>query len=650
MKIKFLLSCLFLLFAVQLFAIPYGHPCAAKRDRHYKNHPKTTTADLAEMNYDIKRLNFNLLASDTSTFLRGDVITAAVVTADSMATYVFELDSLITLDSAKFNGISVSVVRIGDVRKINLTSALHAGTYFTAEIYYHGIPPAAGGFFTALTHTVSTHGTNMVFSLSDPYAAKNWWPSKQCIDDKIDTVDMFVTVPSGVVDGSNGVLVNVDTTSTPGFWKYHWQTHYPIDYYLISITIARYVEDRSFLHFTGSTDSMLIQNFFMDTATFNPTYKINFDSIGQIINYFSSLFGRYPFWQEKYGVCYTTLGGGMEHQTMTTIGVPNTYIIAHELCHQWFGDHVTYATWGDVWLSEGFATFSEQLFYTHFWGPAAGLAHRKALNNSAMSPACGSVYVTDTSGPSTIFSTTYVYDKAQAVVNMLRYIAPADSLFFTVLKTYQQHFAFGNASTSDLKHIADSVYSMNLDTFFNQWIYGQGYPSYKIWWDQVGSTVYVKLVQIASCPSVTPLFRTPLELQLHGASADTIVKVYNYLDTQVFTFNWAQTMDSVMLNPDVWTLCKLIGTVHKDTTLPLGINFKTQSFKVFPNPTKNFWQVEQLPENTDLTLIDMFGKMVWTGKSDRDKTIIPGKQLPAGEYILHLSSGEENSTMKLTHW
>ena len=105
-----------------------------------------------------------------------------------------------------------------------------------------------------------------------------------------------------------------------------------------------------------------------------------------------------------------------------------------------------------------------------------------------------------------------------------------------------------------------------------------------------------------------------------------------------------------MLNPDVWTLCKLIGTVHKDTTLPLGINFKTQSFKVFPNPTKNFWQVEQLPENTDLTLIDMFGKMVWTGKSDRDKTIIPGKQLPAGEYILHLSSGEENSTMKLTHW
>ena len=548
-------------FIVFIFGFVWCNPVFAAYKHSQKSvHAKTTTANLAEMNYDIKRLNFNLNVTDTSIFVRGDVTTAAVVVADSMSSYVFELDSTITLDSAKFNGVPVIVTRIGNVRFISISPALHLNNYFTSQIYYHGTPSAAGGFFTALSHAVSTHGTNMVYSLSDPYAAKNWWPSKQCVDDKIDTVDMFVTVPNGTVDGSNGVLVGVDSTTNPGFSKYHWRTYYPIDYYLISIALAPFAEYKSYLHFSGSTDSMLIHDFFIDTATFNPVSKINFDSVGQIIDYFSTLFGRYPFWKEKYGVCYTNLPGGMEHQTMTTIGVTNTYIIAHELCHQWFGDCVTYSTWGDTWLSEGFATFSEQLFYTHFWSAAAGRAHRASLNASAMSTPCGSVYVTDTSGPSTIFYQPMVYNKAQAVINMLRYTAPVDSLFFTALKAYQQRFAYSNASTTDLKNIVDSVYGTNLDTFFNQWIYGQGYPGYRIWWNQIGTTVYVKLVQIASCPTFTPLFKTYLELQLHSLTADTIVKVFNNIDTQIFSFNWSPTMTTVYLNPDVWTLCKLLGT------------------------------------------------------------------------------------------
>ena len=597
---------------------------AAKKHRNNNANARTTTADLAETNYDIKRVNMKLNVTDTSIFVRGDVTTAAIVTSDSLTNYVFELDSAMTLDSARFNGLTATVTRVGDVRKIAIPTTLHLGAYFTAEVFYHGNPPGSGGFFTALTHAVSAHGTHMVYSLGDPYAVKNWWPCKQDLDDKIDSVDMFVTVPNGVVDGSNGVLLNVDTISTPGFWTYHWQTQYPIDYYLISISVARYAEYKSYLHFTGSTDSMLVQNFFIDTATFNPAYKANFDSIGMIIDYYSTLFGRYPFWKEKYGVCYTNLGGGMEHQTMTTIGVPNTYVIAHELCHQWFGDHVTYATWGDVWLSEGFATFSEQLFYNQFWGAAAAKTHRASLMGSAISAPCGEVYVTDTSGPGPIFNTRLVYNKAQAVVNMLRYTAPVDSQFFTVLKTFQNRYAFGNASTANLKGIADSVYGTNLDTFFNQWIYGQGYPIYKIWWDQIGSTVYVKLVQTVSCTASTPLFRTCLELQLHGATADTIVKVYNNADTQVYTFNWAPTMDSVILNPDVWTICKMSGVPHRDTTLPLGIK-ELGTYKIYPNPTGNNWVIEQLPEGTSLTLSDMYGRELWQCKATKGTTIVPDK-------------------------
>jgi aminopeptidase N len=626
---------------------------AAPRNKTNRIYAKTTTATLTELNYDIKRLNFKINVSDSSTHIVGDVTTAAVVVVDSMNSYAFELDSTITLDSAKFNGVPVVTTRIGDVRYINVSPALPINSYFTPEIYYHGVPAASGGFFNALTHSVSV-GYELTYSLSDPYAAKNWWPAKQDVDDKIDTVDMYVKVPAGQIDGSNGVLMGVDSTTTPGYWQYHWQTHYPIDYYLISIAVAKYSEYKTWLHFTdGTGDSMLIDNYFYDTVSFNPLYKANFDSIGQIILFYDSLYGRYPFWKEKYGVCYTTLPGGMEHQTMTTIGVPNSYIIAHELCHQWFGDHVTYSTWGEVWLSEGFATFSEQLFLTHFWGSYAGLVHRANYMTTALGQTCGSVYVTDTGGPSTIFSEPLVYAKGQAVVTMLRYAAPADSLFFKALRTYQYQHGFSNASVANLNSIVDSIYGTNLDTFFNQWIYGQGYPEYQIIWNQVGSTVYVKLIQTPTCPTVTPLFRNYVELELHSATGDTIIKAYNDSLTQLYVFNWAPTMDSVILDPDILTICKLSGPVVRDTNILTTLRIDNPAlagFKVYPNPTNNYWQIDQLPENTELELLNATGQLIWVGKSKKGTTIIPGKQLATGDYTLKIGSGIDSQTVKLTHW
>ena len=644
---KLLFCCAFLVaVSTRLLAYPrfpgqkHKHPAA----------DKTTTASPAENDYDINYLKFNISVSDTSVYVAGDVSTTARVVAATMSNYVFELDTTLNIDSAKINGTLLPATNAGAIRTIALPAALAAGSVFTAQIYYHGLPPGgSGGFFNGITHMLTSGGTNVVFTISDPYVARNWWPSKQNIDDKIDSVDMFVTVPQGVRDGSNGVLVSIDSTSNPGYWKFHWHTNYAIDYYLISIAVARYAEYRNYWHFTGSTDSVLIQNFFTDTATFNPAYKANFDSIGMYIDYFSTLYGRYPFWQEKYGICYTTLPGGMENQTMTTIGVPNTYIIAHELCHQWFGDHVTYRTWADVWLSEGFATFSEQLFLTHFWSAAAGKAHRIQLLNNVFTRPCGRICVSDTSTSDSLFDQTTVYNKAQAVITMLRYMAPSDSVFFQALRTYQQTYAFGLASTADLKAIFEAADSTNLDTFFNQWIYGRGYPFYKISWDQVGSTVYVKLIQTPSCPSYTNHFSTQLELQLHAASADTFIQVYNTLDTQVFAFNWSPAMTSVLLNPDALTICKLLPPVVHDATLGTGM-LQPQHFRISPNPTKNSWEVENMREGLSLELCDVNGRALWHGTSRSGSNTIPGQQLPAGNYMLRMGAGRSAESIKLVHW
>lgn len=649
MQLRFLLF-LALIMPSLLSASPYCSHTGRKKQAAQK----TTVASLAEDHYDMKHLRFNINMSDTSVYVSGSVTTSAVVVAATMPAYVFELDTAFVIDSAVINGVSLpSTVVSGFVRSVSLPTPLNAGSSFTATVYYHGLPPGGGGgFFNGITHSTSSAGTHMVYTISDPYVAKNWWPCKQSIQDKIDSVDMFVTVPAHVVDGSNGLLVAVDSVSTPGFWTYHWQTHYAIDYYLISVAIARYAEYRSYWHFPATTDSVLIQNFFIDTATFNPAYKANFDSIGLMVDYLSSKYGRYPFWREKYGVCYTTLPGGMEHQTMTTIGVPNTYIIAHELGHQWFGDNVTYQDWHDVWLSEGFATFTEQLYLEHFWSPTAARNHRLSLLNNALGSICGLIYVNDTTNSDSLFNQRTVYYKAQAVIRMLQYMAPSDSVFFSVLKNYQQLYALGHANTAQFKALAEAAYGVPLDTFFNQWINNRGYPIFRMSWNQSGSTVYVKLIQTRSCTAYNTHFYLPVQIQLHSTAADTFIKVYNTADTQVYTFNWDPSVTSVAINPDVLSVLKLQLPITHDTTLSVGaVVPQPKNIRAFPNPSGNEWNVYGLADGTALTLYDATGRVVWQGSSAPQATVIPGSRLSAGTYTLRYTPAAGGAgAIRLIHW
>jgi hypothetical protein len=219
-----------------------------------------------------------------------------------------------------------------------------------------------------------------------------------------------------------------------------------------------------------------------------------------------------------------------------------------------------------------------------------------------------------------------------------------------MLRTYQQTYAYGNAFIADMQAIAEAEYGIDLDTFFNQWIYGKGYPRYKITWDQVGTNAIVKLIQLPSCPATTPHFNTPLELQLHAASADTFIKVYNSNDTQVYTFDWPQTVTSVFFNPHAYVLCNKFGNILQDTTLhyTVGVtNVKPYNAKVYPNPSKNYWQVDNLPDDSALTLTDMNGRELWRGRSANGSAIIPGAEIPAGNYLLKVGEGY---SIKLVHW
>jgi len=610
---------------------------------------RTTIADIGELDYDIKHVTFNLNLTNTSTTVSGDVTTTAIVTASSIGTYVFELNDTLTIDSVKINGTLQPVVTTHPgTRKVTLTTALPNGSVFTAQVFYHGTGPAGSGFFThGMVTGTSAGGTQVMYTCGDPNWCSDWWPCKQSLLDKIDSVDMIVTVPVGMKAPSNGVLLS--TTPVTGGIQYHWKTRYPIDYYLISVAVAPYIEYDSYIHYAGSTDSTPLHNFFYDTSTFISSYKKNFDSASLMVAYLSELYGRYPYDKEKFGYCYSTLNGGMENQTMVTIGTTLTPLIAHELGHQWFGDHVTYASWRDIWLSEGFACYTEQLFIEHFWGTAAMISYRTQQYNNVIGIPNGSVYVDDTTNVLRIFDGRLTYYKGAAVAHMLRYVAPGDSAYFQMLRNYQTTYAFGTATTDSLKNIAAAAYGKNMDTFFNQWIYGQGYPVYKAQWNQKDSSVFVQLTQTSSDSTSVPFFYTPIEIQLIAAAGDTTIKIYNDQKTQSLNCTWARTMTGMRIDPNNSVLHKapVLNITHDPT---LGLKATIQgNFKVYPNPAKEEWYITNVSASISMILSDMNGRTVWKGVSTGTVVNIPAKGLIAGNYILQLLDAN-HSIIQLIRW
>jgi aminopeptidase N len=615
-----------------------GNLCAAAKKK--KLPMKTTAGSYLENNYDVKYLKFNLNLTNTSTQLSGDV-TIKALTVNLLDTFAFELNSVLTVDSVLFNGINEPFTTNGSIRKVPLSSVYNIGVAVTAQVFYHGQPPTGTGqFFTGgLSHVKMTGtGTNIMYSISDPDLADDWWPCKQSITDKIDSMDMWLTVADSLKAGSNGVLKNI--TSIPGSkLRYEWKTIYPIDYYLISVAVAPYTDYSYFMHFTdGSGDSMLVQNYVYDSAVNLTQPKRDIlDSTGLTIDHFSKLFGRYPFHKEKYGHCYASpLGGGMEHQTMTTLGSITSTLIAHELGHQWWGNHVTYGSWRDIWVSEGFATYCEQLFVEQFRGVAAAQAYRTSVFNVALNGIGGSVYVDDTMNVNRIFDYRLTYNKGGSVAHMLRYVAPADSLYFKAMRAYQQQFAYGNAVTGDLHTVCEQVYGKDLDTFFNQWIYGEGYPTYSAKWYQLGTQAYIQITQTASKPSTTPLFSMPLELKLKSATGDTTVKIYNDAAKATYPMPWSQTMTGLEIDPNNHVLNKT-GTIAQDVEALYVQDRDADYVKIYPNPARDVWHIAHIPVGAGLELKDITGKTVWTFTGNYNEIIIPANNLPNGTYILNIS-------------
>jgi len=495
---------------------------------------------------DIRYCRLHWTVDPAVKYIKGEVMTVFEPT-ESVSSLDFDFSTALTMDSIRYHGQKIAFNHSGDLLSVLFPSTLPPFLEDSITFFYKGEPTSTGfGSFEVNMHD----NTPVMWTLSEPYGAMEWWPCKQALNDKIDSVDIFITNPLGYRAASNGLLLS--ETSVNGQTTAHWKHRYPIAAYLICMAVTNYVEYENLVPYNGET-TKIVNYVYPESiaAAQNGTFEV----VAQMQLY-NELFGLYPFHKEKYGHAQFGWGGGMEHQTMTFVGGWGFELLGHELAHHWFGDKVTCGSWEDIWLNEGFATYLSGLCYEHLqpvWWPN----FKQTRINSATSQPDGSVRVNDTTSVDRIFSGRLSYAKGAMVLHMLRWVC-GDDAFFAGVRNYLNDpaLAYGYAHTADLKHHLELVSGKNLDGFFADWYYGEGYPSYKIDWsvDQA-HVVTIKMGQTQSHPSVS-FYEMPVQLTLSNGVLDTTVVFNHTFDGQVFTIPLDFSPTALLFDPNLWIISR----------------------------------------------------------------------------------------------
>lgn len=597
--------------------------------------------------YDVTFYGLDIEVTSESVYVTGNgtINGIALVPLD---TFAFELKDVQEIDAIWFNGVQYTNYDRQENNVLVPVTPINTGDSFSAQIFYHG-QTSTGGFFSGVTNAYSSaYDKYVTWTLSEPLAASDWFPVKQDLEDKADSCYVFLTCDQSEMAGSQGLLTNVVDLGN-GKHRFEWKSFYPIDYYLISFAVADYQEYNVYAHPAEMNgDSILIQNFIYDAPNCLENNKAGIDQTAEFIELFSDLYILYPFSEEKYGHCLTQLGGGMEHQTMTTIGGFSFHLVAHELGHMWFGDNVTCATWSDIWINEGFATYSDYLANEYIQGWEAGKSFISAAQNSAMSSPGGSVYVPeDEVYPGNewrIFSGRLSYDKGAVIIHMLRHEIQNDDLFFEVMSTFQTNFTGGTATGEDFKNTAEDITGMDFDYFFDQWYYGEGYPKYDLDWYSTNNTFHMTSTQSASAS--TPLFKMLMEYRLMFLDGtDTLVKLWQTDNVNTYEIETGKTVGLVVVDPEKWTM-------EKVNSIIIGIDEMESPayFTVGPNPVSDFVNVyfpNSSANERTIEITDLQGKLIQRAQTSNDQIKINTMDLPKGIYLMHVSDGEFSTNRKL---
>lgn len=593
-----------------------------------------TESSFASNNFDIKYYRCIWEVDPAVRYIKGAVTVYFTATA-ATNNIVFDLMNALVTDSVKQRNSRINFSQQNNTLSITLANNLPVGMLDSVSIFYKGVPPETGmGSFVLSTHA----GVPVMWTLSEPYGARDWWPCKNGLDDKIDSLDVYLLHPNLYRAASNGLLqseipVAGNKTLT------HWKHRYPIATYNVCLAVTNYQVFTMNVQL-GNT-SLPVQTHCYPESLAN--FQTNTFRVLDQLKYFSERYGEYPFIKEKYGHVQFSWGGGMEHQTSSFMTSTSESLMAHELAHQWFGNMVTTATWEDIWLNEGFATYLMYSYLEDTRTPGNSF-YRRALVNDVTSQPGGSLKVDDTTSVNRIFNSRLSYSKGGFLNYMLRFVI-GDTAYFRAVRNYLNDplLKHGYARTADLKRHLEAESGKDLTVFFRQWYEKEGYPSFQVKFSQLGAGgVQFSLNQTTSHPSVT-FFETPVALLFRNATQQKTVIVDHRTNGQQFIEQLGFVADTVLVDPEYWILTRNNSVQKIDP-----INTGEGSIEIYPNPISNPMNVYLRnfnANNAQVMVLNAAGQIMYrmqVGLTNGAELLsIPSGSWSSGMYVLQVIAGDK---------
>ena len=610
--------------------------------------------------YDVRfyRLDLNLaMTSGAMTAHERVSLTSRVANLD---TFSLNMVSLVC-DSVKRGPTSLTFTTPANWLTITLNSTMHNGDSTDLDIFYHRNAGTANTGFYWYSRG-STGVAALCYSTTEPSDSRYWFP---CWDEPWDKANrgcqINVTVPDTFLACCNGLLDSTTVNASAHTKTFWWTERYPISTYLMAFSASRYSTWKQ--RWARAPGDTIDVKYYIWTT--DSTRSVSaFANVPDMLSFFNrpDVYGPYPF--EKYGMDAVSpfQWGGMENQTMTMIN--RSWLsgddegIAHELSHQWWGDMVTCFTWPNIWLNEGFATYSEALYIEHQQGHAAFISDLNSFANSFFSSDTSYRFPVYNPPSAYLFDWGTIYCKGAWVQHMLRYVehdtSSTHGVFFQALRAYGDSLKYGNASTADYQRIHEHFFGDTLNWFFNEWIYLAGYPRYRVNWYGVSQPPNWRIVVDISQSNgsgAPPVFHMPVEILFHLNGKDTLVHYPISTSPQHNEFVVSAQPTGAVFDPYTWILKKVTLTsgVEQDPSAPLVHCLLLEQNA--PNPFGRETEISYgLPNDghARLAVYDVLGhrvrtllegeekagmyRITWDGCDDR------GKSLPGGVYFCRFES------------
>lgn len=487
--------------------------------------------------YDVLSYRLELEVDPERRRISGTVSTLARSLVDGLETLRLDLVDDMRVERVTVGDLDVAFRHAEDSLDCVLPSAAAEGDVVQVAVQYAG-EPRATDFFSGFHWSRTPDGRPWINTSCQGPGAHSWWPCKASYfhpEDKPEMVALDVTVPAGLVAVSNGR--QLDTLELEdGRRTFRWLHEYPLETYSVTLNVAPFVEVASELELPGHERPVPFRYWVLPQDA--EKAAVQFAEVPRLLGVYCEAFGPFPFERAKFGLVQTNFWG-MEHSTAVAYGSSFPawceangaadpyasrnrffdYILVHEVAHEWWGNGVSAATWGDFWIHEGFATYAEGVFVERtqgreradeFFDWQGRMVPRRARLWRGEGKDSGAAYGAE------------IYTKGACVLNTLRLVLDDDEAWWRALREFNLRFRYRNASTEDFRAVVEELAERDLEEFFAAWVYGEGQPRLAGTVRAEGSSIVLELENGATSSTT---FEVPLDLAFRAGGEPRSVRV-----------------------------------------------------------------------------------------------------------------------------